>query len=238
MANHWLTASQPLVIGHRGASGDAPENTLAAFRLARAQGADGVEYDVHLASDGVPVVIHDLTLERTAGIAGRVVDMTSEQLGKVDVGDGEPVPTLTAVLSELDDDCLHNIELKRGSGSADEIVTTIADLLAQHPNLHENIVVSSFDAELLAAAQQTFSAPIALAALIDPEEPSIPADFAGRIVHPYYLAVDADFMSWAAEKAYRVNVWTLDSAERAQRLVAMGVSAVITNYPAIIRAAL
>ena len=77
---------QPLIIAHRGASAEAPENTLAAFRRAIELGADGVEFDVRLAADGVPVVIHDATLERTAGLKRRIADLTSDELAKIDVG--------------------------------------------------------------------------------------------------------------------------------------------------------
>src|SRR4030095_11333732 len=76
----------PLIIGHRGASAVAPENTLAAFREAIAVGADGIEFDVRLTHDGVPVVIHDSTLRRTGGLSRRVGDMTWSEVAKVDVG--------------------------------------------------------------------------------------------------------------------------------------------------------
>jgi glycerophosphoryl diester phosphodiesterase len=76
----------PLIIAHRGASAVAPENTIAAFRRAIEVGADGVEFDVRLARDGVPVVIHDSTLERTAGLKRGVSDLTSEELSQIDVG--------------------------------------------------------------------------------------------------------------------------------------------------------
>lgn len=75
-----------LIIAHRGASAEAPENTLAAFRRAIEVGADGVEFDVRLAADGVPVVIHDATLERVAGLKRRVADLTSSDLAKIDAG--------------------------------------------------------------------------------------------------------------------------------------------------------
>src|ERR1051326_2440713 len=92
----------PLISGHRGASAVAPENTLAAFREAIAVGADGIEFDVRLASDGVPVVIHDNTLRRTGGLNQRVAELTSQELSKIDVGGwfkpgsfvGETVPSL------------------------------------------------------------------------------------------------------------------------------------------------
>ena len=73
----------PLIIAHRGASAHAPENTLASFRKAVEVGADGIELDVRLSKDGVPVVIHDATLTRTGGINNRVADLTAEQLSRV-----------------------------------------------------------------------------------------------------------------------------------------------------------
>src|ERR1041384_2426876 len=78
--------SSPLIIGHRGASAVAPENTMAAFRKAIAVGADGIEFDVRLSRDGVPVVIHDSTLHRTAGLPQRIAEVTWSELGSVDVG--------------------------------------------------------------------------------------------------------------------------------------------------------
>ena len=76
----------PLIIGHRGASAVAPENTMAAFREAIAVGADGIEFDVRLTRDGVPVVIHDSTLRRTGGLSQRIADLTWSELAKIDVG--------------------------------------------------------------------------------------------------------------------------------------------------------
>jgi len=107
-----------LIIAHRGASAEAPENTLVAFRRAIELGADGVEFDVRLAADGVPVVIHDATLKRTAGIDRRVADITSAELARLDVGSWfnrhhghladeayalERIPTLERVLDFLHD---------------------------------------------------------------------------------------------------------------------------------------
>ena len=79
-------SSGPLIIGHRGASAVTPENTLAAFARAMADGADGIEFDVRLARDGVPVVIHDATLDRTGLTIGRIAELSSEELQRADVG--------------------------------------------------------------------------------------------------------------------------------------------------------
>ena len=95
----------PQIIAHRGASGDAPENTLAAFRLAWEQEADGIEMDLHLSRDGKIVVFHDKTLRRTAGVRGRVCDKTWDELRCLDVGlwkdprwRGERIPLLEEAL--------------------------------------------------------------------------------------------------------------------------------------------
>ena len=83
----WLTATHPLIIGHRGAGADAPENTLAAFALALEQNADGIEFDVQLSADGVPVIIHDDTVDRTCNGTGRVTDLTLAELQALTIED-------------------------------------------------------------------------------------------------------------------------------------------------------
>src|SRR4029079_15573183 len=102
---------RPLILGHRGASAVAPENTLAAFSRAMSDGADGIEFDVRLSRDRIPVVIHDANLNRTAGVARRVSDLTTKELQQIDVGSwfddrvgnplatfaGEKLPTLKQV---------------------------------------------------------------------------------------------------------------------------------------------
>src|ERR1041385_5287703 len=99
----------PLIIAHRGASAVAPENTMVAFRAAIAAGADGIEFDVRLTRDGIPVIIHDSTLRRTAGVAARVADLDWTELQRVDVGSwftrsgnsfpNETIPSLEELLT-------------------------------------------------------------------------------------------------------------------------------------------
>ena len=149
----------PLIIGHRGASAHAPENTLAAFQLAIDAGADGVEFDVQLAKDGVPVVIHDATLERTGLRPERIAELTSKQLGKIDVGSwfnkkfpnkakpefaNDTVPTLTQVLDLLKDTKgLIYIELKCGDADYEPLAKAVCDVIRQ-PHLLPQIIVKSF----------------------------------------------------------------------------------------------
>ncbi|RIK22153.1 MAG: glycerophosphodiester phosphodiesterase, partial [Anaerolineae bacterium] len=107
----WLTADRPLIIGHRGASADAPENTLAAFALALEQNADGIELDVQLSADGVPVIIHDDDVDRTTDGAGRVHDLTLAELRALTIAGEHAIPTLDELFEMLGRRPLYNVEL-------------------------------------------------------------------------------------------------------------------------------
>ena len=106
-----------IVIGHRGAAGKEPENTMRSFLTAVKDGCDFVELDVHLTSDGHIVVIHDDTVDRTTDGRGRVSDMDIDSLRSLDAGMGERIPLLKEVLGALGGRCSLNIELK-GTGTA------------------------------------------------------------------------------------------------------------------------
>src|SRR5687768_11162146 len=101
-----------VVYGHRGAAAEFPENSLAGFRRALELGIEGIELDVHLSKDGVPVIIHDETVDRTTNAEGAVADFTVEELRGLDAGDGEYVPTLAEVLDLVGDRLLVDIEIK------------------------------------------------------------------------------------------------------------------------------
>jgi glycerophosphoryl diester phosphodiesterase len=100
------------VSAHRGASAERPENTLAAFRTAIAHGCEGVELDVALTADGVPVVLHDRTVDRTTDGSGEVAELTLEQVRALRTADGEPVPTLAEVLALCAGHVEVNVEIK------------------------------------------------------------------------------------------------------------------------------
>lgn len=140
----WLSANRPLIIGHRGASADAPENTLAAFAMAADQGADGVELDVRLAADGNVVVMHDATVARTTSGRGAVASLSTEQLRALDAGMGQPVPTLDDVFQTFGPTLLYNVELKDTSLFARGLEGAVADRIAAY-HLERQVVVSSFN---------------------------------------------------------------------------------------------
>ncbi len=150
----------PLIIAHRGDSAHAPENTIAAFRKAVDSGADGVEFDVRLSKDGVPVVIHDATLTRIAGIDKRVADLTEDELSRVDAGSwfsavyptkarpefaAEGVPTVRSVLQLLE--AVRGpiyVELKcETEEEVAPLIDAVCTDIARSP-LQDKIIVGSF----------------------------------------------------------------------------------------------
>lgn len=116
----WLSPPYcPVVVAHRGSSGNAPENTMAAFRLALKEGADAIELDVHLSKDGHPVVIHDVSLDRTTDGSGKIRNYTLQKLKKFNAASGwengfsfQEIPTLDSVLREFGPAVGINIEIK------------------------------------------------------------------------------------------------------------------------------
>lgn len=238
----------PLIIAHRGASADAPENTLAAFRTAIDAGADGVEFDVQLASDGIPVVIHDTDLLRTAGIDKRVADITSEQLGKTDVGSwfaprfsGETVPTLEQTLELLRDfNGSIYVELKSNLDNFRPLVAAVCEQISASPLLSQ-IIVKSFRLAAIPEVRRLLPA-VQTAALF---EPSIMMILRRR---EYIIAMAREFgadqlslhrtlatdrlCSLASTAGLPVTVWTVDDTRWIARSRERLIRALITNRPA------
>jgi glycerophosphoryl diester phosphodiesterase len=149
----------PLIIAHRGASGDAPENTLAAFRLAIESGADMIELDLHQSKDGTLVVCHDSNLYRTAHVKKTIKQLTLKELKKLDVGywfhprfSGETIPTLEEVLILTKDRIRLNIEIKQGSSLYPGIEKSLIELL-ESCGMIASALISSFDHAALDAVR-------------------------------------------------------------------------------------
>ena len=239
---------RPLVLAHRGASADAPENTLAAFHLAMEQGADGVELDVWRCGSGEVVVHHDEDTTRTSGVPRRVSSAGLAELRALDVGAwkherfrGERIPLLAEVLEALPT-ALVNVELKSRSGR-DLALARAAASVIRRAGAGGRVVVSSFDWRLLAAFR--LAAPeVATGLVFDGRKAWRLRTFLGirglrpAAVHPdKRLATDARIAAWTS-RGLEVNVWTVDDPEEAARLARAGASALITNVPGAIRAAL
>jgi len=242
-----------LVCGHRGASGHAPENTLAAFREAHEAGAEWIEFDVQLSADGEIIVLHDDTLERTtdSGQARRPAELTLAELKKLDAGSwfgpgfaGERIPTLAEVLEEFKGKLGLNIEIKSRAGfEADNgIEGKVAQALADH-NLFqiEQVIVSCFDPTRLVALH-ALDARIPLGALYNPRayprgyDPLQLIPLTGaRAFHPPFQIVDERLMLWARQAGVMINTWTVNEASDMQKMLELGLDMIITNYPAQLR---
>jgi len=238
--------AMPKILAHRGASADAPENTLRAFRIAREQGADGVELDVIRCGTGEVVVFHDDDLERLAKQRGRVRQMPFGALREIDLGGGERIPLLDEVLEETAG-LLVNVELKTAPTWADRagddgLAHEVARLIARH-RADKRTLVSSFDPLLLWRFHRL--QPRVPTGLLFGHEQSRPfrEAWAARLTHPTALHPEAPLVDDVAmrgwrRRGYAVNVWTVDAPAEIRCLAALGVDAIITNRPAQARAAL
>ncbi|HVF49897.1 MAG TPA: glycerophosphodiester phosphodiesterase family protein [Pyrinomonadaceae bacterium] len=261
-SQHVDATPPPLVVGHRGASAHAPENTLAAFRRALDDGADGLEFDVRLSHDRVPVVIHDATLKRTALRGGLVRLYTASELGQTDVGSWfnrsypqlareeyarEFVPTLAEVFETTGERArVLYVELKCDAGEPYEALAADVARLVRAHSLTGRVVVESF--ELCAVrAVKNFAPEIRTAALFE-RTLARPAPAARALIKQardcgadeialHHSLARARTVAAAHAAGLGVVVWTVDDSTWARRAREAGVRALITNHPARMRAA-
>jgi len=248
-----MPKTYPLIIGHRGASAVAPENTLASFRRAIEAGADGVEFDVQLSRDGVPVIIHDDTLRRTGLRPERVVDLSAEELQNVDAGSwfsstgdfrGEKIPTLQQLLEDFsNNNALLYLELKCSASGIPEIVSATADLLEEY-SIGDRTVVECFDLTAIEAMKQR-APDIETAALFEPRFSNPSTLLSGQSLVARAVAAGADEIALhhslankrtiqaALDTGLKVVVWTVDDPRWIQRSQDRGVDCLITNDPAL-----
>jgi len=218
-------------IGHRGAAGHAPENTVRGIECAIALGVDRVEFDVQLVG-GEVVVFHDETLDRTTDGRGRLAECSLDYVRSLDAGDGQQVPLLSEILAVACGRAAVNIELK-GAGCADRVATIIERAVAEDGWSFDDILVSSFDhRELLRLARR---APHILRA---PLLYGIPRDLAacGTELGAYSINVSLDFapeelIADAHRRGLRVYVYTVNTPSDLLRVMGWGVDGIFTDYP-------
>lgn len=246
-----------VIIAHRGASRDAPENTLAAFRLAFEKEADGIEGDFRLTSDGQIVCIHDADTERVSNETLVVADSTLAQLKAIDVGrwkgktwDGETIPTLLEVLRIVPDDKYFFIELKCGP----EIVGPLKGVLSASSASMDKCVVISFDQETIKACRKampklacqwlTSYKPESVddrAAEWAPSQESVLRTLQGCDANGLGCKANKDaftpeFINYLGGNGYSVfHVWTVDDVSTARHYQQLGAFGITTNRPKYIR---
>jgi glycerophosphoryl diester phosphodiesterase len=225
----WLNAPPCVLLGHRGVRNAAPENTLHAFALALEQGADGFEFDVKLSADGIPVVIHDGTVDRTTNGRGSVAALTVAELQQLDAGGGQPIPTLDDVFARFGGGVLYNVELKTLELEAADLEQAVVAAIRRH-DVAAQVLISSFNPKALERAGR-IGPDLALGflhagpgRLLLPEVPLL-------ALHPRQSQADAAYLAWAAAHGYRVHVWTVNDAAAALALRRQGVHALISDQP-------
>ncbi len=228
-----------LRIGHRGASGRAPENTRAAFDAALALDVDAIELDCQLTADGVPVVIHDDTLERTTSGIGPVSAKTYAEIAAFDAGAwfgpafrGERVPRLDDVLQQLAGRVTLNVEIK-SARDVGTIETTLVDLVRVRDALSW-VVFSSFTEQALRNVRAA-SADALIGVLWDRRPVTgvlaVAEELRARCVVPSRRLVTPELIAAAHARDLGVWVWTVNDVAEMRRLVDAGVDALFSDYP-------
>jgi glycerophosphoryl diester phosphodiesterase len=252
-----------LIIGHRGASAFAPENTLAAFARALADGADGIEFDVRLTRDGVPVVIHDRTLQHAARKKAAVANITSSRLAEIDIGSWfnrrhprfarlhysrQTVPALDDVLCFLLDqagqDFVAYVEMKTGrSKTVNEALAAAVVTAITRRSLQRRTVVIGFNLATVAKVKK-LDGSIRTGALFGPRqratrsirkmvEAAISCGAEEILFHRLLASPSA--IARARDKGLVAVVWTVDDPNWVERATNLGLHALITNNPAKMR---
>jgi glycerophosphoryl diester phosphodiesterase len=223
------------IFAHRGACAHAPENTLAAFRLALASQADGIELDVHLSADQQVVVIHDEDVARTTNGQGKVQDLRLEELRRLDAGQGEAVPTLAEVFDLIGDQMYINIELKGLSSSAAQLPEKVAQLVQDY-RLGSKILYSSFHPKLLIKLRRFIpDAKLGLLLLSGISGTAVRLIFSPFVrpwsLNPDFSSVTPQFFRRAKKKGLAVITWTVNEPEDMRRLLSLGIDGIITDDP-------
>ena len=235
MLHPFFASTRPLVFAHRGGSGLAPENTMAAFECGAAAGADGLELDVHLSRDGVVVVNHDRTLDRTTTLRGEVAARTADELAQAGV------PALVEVLRRHRD-LRVIIELKVNADAlAQAVIAAIRSVDAV-----DRVCVGSFGTRVLRAVRRSAPA-IATSASREEVRWALYRSWCGwpvsRVGYAGYQVperagvtrvISPRFVEYAHDAGLGVQVWTVDSEADARRLTAWGVDGLITDRPDVI----
>lgn len=227
-----------LIIGHRGAKGYAPENTLKSFAKAIELGVDMIELDVHVVASGEVVLMHDVKIDRTTNGSGYIHEKTLDELRSLDAG-GDIIPTLQEVLDFVDRRVSVNVELK-GHGTADEVAAILFEYMSSRGWSNDDFIVSSFNHHELREFHRLLPN-VRIAALMD----AIPLDYAAFAeklgaysVNPGHEFVTADYVNDAHKRGLQVFVWTVDDPDELKLLYNMGVDGVFTNVPDVVHAAL
>nr|WP_273545562.1 glycerophosphodiester phosphodiesterase family protein [Paenibacillus caui] len=236
-----LSSNDLDVVAHRGASGYTPENTMAAFDLAVSMGSDFIEFDVHMSKDGVPVVIHDETLDKTTDGSGYVKDFTLRELKALDAGSsfnaayaGEKIPSLQEVMDRYSGKVGILIELKKPSlyPGIEEIV---ADIVQRYENKGP-IMIQSFEQDSIRKIHALLP-DLPVAVLISDKQHPLTDDqlidissYASYINYDLQL-LDEGVVKGIKAKHCKIMAWTIREGDQIAQARKLKVDGIITDYP-------
>ena len=237
-----------MILGHRGARLEAPENTLAGFEHLRSVVKDnpkvqGVEFDVQLSADGVLMVAHDVTLLRKAGLARRISDMSSEEISNISLKKLKNTashiadlvtPKLSEVLPLVSDFAHVELEIKTHSRtSIDKLEAALLKLRDQMPTC---FTLTSFNASLLYQLKGSgLKTGLLIDAPLSAEYVLAQAKLLGvSRVCPHYKLINAELVEQLHQKKLKISTWTVNKKSQAKKLQAMGVDALISDKPRLI----
>lgn len=219
-------------IGHRGAMGHAPENTIKSFKKALEFNVDIIEFDVYVCKSGELVVIHDDKVDRTTNGKGFVIEKTLDELKNLDAGDGEKIPLLSEVLDIINKKAKINIELK-GPNTA-KAVNDLIEIFVQNKGWkYEDFIISAFNHYELKQFNE-LNPNIEIGALIS----GIPIGFAefaekvnAKYVNLYVEYINQDFVDDAHNRGMKVLVWTVNDYDDIERMKALNVDGIFSDFP-------
>ncbi len=220
-----------IIIGHRGAMGYEPENTLRSFQKALDLKVDMIEFDVHHCQTGKIVVIHDETVNRTTNGRGLVAQKTLTELKELNAGKGEKIPTLEEVLDLIKRKVKVNIELK-GPNTAKATLKIIKKYIKEKNWTYDDFLISSFDSPLLETLRNLDNQ-IQIAVAVD-KDPLNYIEFSKKIkaysIHPIVKRTGKKFVELAHQSNLKVFVWTV-KPKQIKKMIKLGVDGIFTNYP-------
>lgn len=224
---------RPAIVGHRGASAHAPENTLAAFRRALEDGAQLLECDVHLSADGEVVVMHDETIDRTVASdsplrTGAIGELTRAQLDTVQLEGGERVPSLAELLEMTTAPVFIEVKVAAAAQAVAEILTALPK---GSPAAASTVI--SFHADALAEIRRTTETPVSyLVGQVDEEAIATARELGAAGIGPSIKGLSLQAAEAVHEAGLAVNPWTVNSVPQLEVALACGVDTITTDDPA------
>ncbi len=220
-----------LVIGHKGASAIAPENTLKAFQKAIELRADYVEFDAHLTKDGEIVIIHDEDTYNITGVRGMIRDKTLEEIKKLNAGEGEQIPTLQELIAITRGKIGLQLEIK-STGLLERMVKIL-----RKENLIQSSIVSCFMFDELVKLKKIepkikigFLLPAELVRSQSIKRKILKCEKEGfYAIHPHFSTVNKEIVDFAHANGLKINVWTVNDRNSMNNLIQLGVDGIITD---------